>query len=96
MASAAAVLAMDGAICREATIALGAVAPVPMVADAAGKVLVGNELTEASLDEAADLASAATSPIDDIRATREYRLELVKVLTRRVLRRAKERAGWTA
>jgi carbon-monoxide dehydrogenase medium subunit len=92
MAAAAAVVEMDGATCRAATIALGAVAPVPIVAEAAGQALAGRELTEAHLEEAAELASAATTPIDDIRATREYRLELVKVLTRRVLRKAGERA----
>jgi carbon-monoxide dehydrogenase medium subunit len=94
MASTAAVLVMDGETCREAAIALGAVAPVPIVAAAAGEALVGKKLTEESLDEAADLASEASSPIDDIRATREYRLELVRVLTRRVLRRAVERVQW--
>jgi carbon-monoxide dehydrogenase medium subunit len=95
MASAAAVVTMDGTICREAAVSLGAVAPVPILADAAGEALAGRELTESSLDEAADLASSATSPIDDIRATKAYRLELVKVLTRRVLRKAEERAAWT-
>jgi carbon-monoxide dehydrogenase medium subunit len=95
MASAAAVVVMEGKTCRQATIALGAVAPVPLVAEAAGTALVGRQLDEASLDEAADLASTASSPIDDIRATREYRLELVRVLTRRVLRKAEERASCT-
>lgn len=92
MASTAAVVVMDGTICREATIALGAVAPVPLVAENAGAALVGKELTAARLNEAADLASAAASPIDDIRATKAYRLELVRVLTRRVLKTAEERA----
>ena len=37
------------------------------------------------LREAGELASRGGPPIDDLRATKEYRLELVKVLTRRVL-----------
>ena len=40
----------------------------------------------------ADLGVGLIEPIDDIRATKEYRLELVKVLTRRVLRAAEARA----
>ena len=93
MASAATVVVMDGTLCREATVALGAVAPIPIVAKEAGDAVVGRELTEETLNEAADLAAAAASPIDDIRATKEYRLELVKVLTRRVLLAAEARAS---
>jgi len=92
MASAATVVVMDGEVCRQATVALGAVAPIPIVAREAGDAVVGRELTEETLNEAAELAAAAARPIDDIRATRAYRLELVKVLTRRVLLAAKARA----
>ena len=92
MASAATVLVMDGKVCREATVALGAVAPIPIVAKEAGDAVVGRELTEDVLDDAAERAAAAATPIDDIRATKEYRLELVRVLTRRVLLAAEERA----
>jgi len=92
MASAAAVVVMDGKVCSKVAVALGAVAPIPIVAKEAGDALVGRELTEEVLDEAAERAAAAATPIDDIRATKEYRLELVKVLTRRVLLAAKARA----
>jgi len=92
MASAAAVVVMDGKVCREATVALGAVAPTPIVATAAGEAVVGRELTEEVLGEAGKRAAEAAVPIDDIRATKEYRLELVKVLTRRVLIAAAARA----
>jgi len=92
MASAAAVVVMDGTKCREATVALGAVAPVPIVATAAGAAAAGTELSEDVLREAGERAAEAAVPIDDLRATKEYRLELVKVLTRRVLAAAAERA----
>jgi len=92
MASAATVVVMDGKVCRQATVALGAVAPIPIVAKEAGDAVVGRELTEETLNQAAELAAAAAKPIDDIRATKEYRLELVKVLTRRVLLAAEARA----
>ena len=92
MASAATVVVMDGKLCRQATVALGAVAPIPIFVGEAGDALIGKELTDEILKEAAELAASAASPIDDIRATKEYRLELVKVLTRRVLRAAETRA----
>jgi len=92
MASAAAVVVMDGATCREAMVALGAVAPTPIVANAAGEAVAGKELTEEVLREAGERAAEAAVPIDDLRASKEYRLELVKVLTRRVLQAAAERA----
>lgn len=95
MAAAAAVVVMDGTTCREAAIALGAVAPTPILATAAGEAVTGKELSEDVLREAGEVASAAAMPIDDLRATKEYRLELVKVLTRRVLVAAAGRVGWS-
>ncbi len=92
MAAVAAVVVMDGEICRKATVALGAVAPTPILATAAGEAVVGKILSEDVLREAGERAAEAAVPIDDLRASKEYRLELVKVLTRRVLAAAAERA----
>jgi carbon-monoxide dehydrogenase medium subunit len=92
MAAVAAVLVMDGKICRQASVALGAVAPTPIMATAAGEAVAGRELTDETLAEAGERAAETAVPIDDLRATKEYRLELVKVLTRRVLQAAADRA----
>jgi carbon-monoxide dehydrogenase medium subunit len=92
MAAAAAVVAMDGEVCRSAALALGAVAPTPVLAVTAAEVLAGSELTEEILAEAGERAAEEANPIDDIRASREYRLELIRILTRRVVRTAAERA----
>lgn len=92
LASAAAVVRMEGELCQEASLALGAVAPTPIVAARVAELLAGKELTASLLEEAGELASAESRPIDDLRSTREYRLELVKVLARRALGRAAERA----
>jgi carbon-monoxide dehydrogenase medium subunit len=81
----------DG-VCTRARIALGAVAPVPMRASAAEARLEGEVVTPALIDEAADLAVPACSPISDQRGSAEYRLHLVRVLTRRTLTTAYERA----
>ena len=93
IAGAAAVVQMDGATCREAIIALGAVAPTPIVAARAGLFLAGKQLSDEVLAEAGELASSAAQPIDDLRGGKRYRYELVKVLTRRVVMTAAERAG---
>jgi CO/xanthine dehydrogenase FAD-binding subunit len=76
--------------CRGVRIALGAVAPVVLRATAAERVLEGRTPTAKLIDEAADAAVDATSPIDDIRASADYRRHSVRVLTRRLLTRAWE------
>ena len=93
IASAAAVVTMEAEVCRRAAVALGAVAPIPLLAAGVGESLAGRKLSVEMLEEAGELAAAAARPIDDLRATRAYRIELVKVLTRRALAVAAERAG---
>ncbi len=68
-----------------AAIALGAVAPVVVRAAAAEVALVGRPLHEGIADAAA-LARTACAPIDDIRATADYRLAMVETLVARALR----------
>jgi CO/xanthine dehydrogenase FAD-binding subunit len=93
IASAAAVVTMDGEICRSAAVALGAVAPTPLYVSAVGEYLAGKELSAEVLEKAGALASAAAKPIDDLRASKAYRHEVVKVLTRRAIVKAAERAN---
>lgn len=80
-----------------ATIALGAVTPVVTRAGAAEVFLAGKPLTDETIVEAARLAVSAASPIDDIRASAEYRRAMVEALTARLLgqlRDGTERQGW--
>ena len=78
--------------CTAARIALGAVAPTPVRAVAAEQSLVGQELTPERIEAAATLAVEAARPISDQRGSVEYRRHLVRVLTRRTLTTALERA----
>ncbi len=71
---------------RRARIALGSVAATIVRAADAEAYLAGQQLTPAVIEQAALLAQAAARPIDDIRASAEYRLEMVKVVTARILR----------
>lgn len=79
-----------------AAISLGAVAPVVVRASAAEVALVGRPLAEGIADAAA-LARGACSPIDDVRATAEYRTAMVETLVARALRQVadgRSRTGW--
>jgi NADPH-dependent glutamate synthase beta subunit-like oxidoreductase len=77
----ASLLAMDGATVQRARIALGAVAPVPLRAEAAEKFLAGKELSEENAEAAAALAVSAAQPL----AKNGYKREIVKALVRRAL-----------
>ena len=76
-----------------ARIALGAVAPTPLLASSAGAFLSGKEITHENVKEAARLAQAIAKPITDLRGTAEHRKHLVAVLVERTLDKAIERAG---
>jgi carbon-monoxide dehydrogenase medium subunit len=67
-------------------IALGAVGPKPFRARKAEKVLIGRPPEDQFIWEAAGVAVEECSPISDIRASKEYRIELVKELTFRAIK----------
>jgi aerobic carbon-monoxide dehydrogenase medium subunit len=71
--------------CAKARIALAAVAPTPIRAEAAEEVLVGQPLTAERIERAAALAADATRPISDQRGSADFRRHLARVLTRRTL-----------
>lgn len=85
LVNSACLLTTDGDKCTEARIGLGAVAPVPMRAEKAEALLVGQVLNEKTIRQAATAAAAECRPIDDIRAKAEYRRELVQSLVTRAL-----------
>jgi carbon-monoxide dehydrogenase medium subunit len=90
VANAAVTLALDGQISRHVRIAIGSVAETVLRAEAAERLLLGRELDDALITEAADLAAAASAPIGDLRASREYRLHITHVLVKRLLRQVLE------
>ena len=75
-----------------ARIAIGSVAPTPVFVKQGGDLLAGKEANEASIEEAAEAAKGAASPITDMRGTIAQRTHLVGVLTKRALRSAISRA----
>lgn len=82
----AVIMALEsGGVCRDVKIVLGAVAPTPMRAKKAEEVLRGKKVEPALIEEAARVASGEAQPITDVRASAEYRREMVKVFTRRAI-----------
>jgi len=72
-------------VCSSVRIALGAVAPIVLRATAAEALLEGQRLSSALVDEAGRKAAEECSPIDDIRASADYRRHTVHMLTRRLV-----------
>jgi carbon-monoxide dehydrogenase medium subunit len=86
-------LALDAqGVCTHARVALGAVAPTPLLVADAAKALIGTRVDDAALKALAAAASAACSPIDDKRGTIAYRIKVAGVLARRAAGIAYERA----
>ncbi|MCH7796524.1 MAG: FAD binding domain-containing protein [Proteobacteria bacterium] len=81
-------LAAEDGKCGTARIALGAVAPIVKRATAAEAMLCGQALTPELIDAAARQAVDDVDPIDDIRASAEYRRHCVHALTRRLVTQA--------
>ena len=94
LTNAAAYLALDtdGSI-KTARIFLGSVAPTPLRAPSAEKVLIGEKPSEALFERAGEAAAGDSKPIDDFRASADYKRAMVAVLTKRALNVAFQEAN---
>ena len=82
--AAAVVTDADDGTVADLVVALGSVGPTIEVVPTATGIAAGRPLTEAA-PEVAAAARAAVTPIDDLRATAEYRRHTVEVVVRRAL-----------
>jgi carbon-monoxide dehydrogenase medium subunit len=73
---------------KELRIVLGVVAPTPIRARDAEQMIVGQVPGEELLTSAAEVCAKASKPIDDFRASAEYRREMLKVLFERAFNEA--------
>jgi carbon-monoxide dehydrogenase medium subunit len=85
-------LESDKVTCKDANIVMSAVAPVPFKARKAGELLIGKKINDDLIAEAAQLASEETNPTSDVHASAEFRREIAKVLVRRAVKEAFEKA----
>jgi CO/xanthine dehydrogenase FAD-binding subunit len=89
---AAALVTIDEGKVRDARIALTAVAPTIVRARTAEAVLRSSDATRDAFAAAGRAAADATTPIDDVRASAEYRRAMIAVVVGRVLEAAAARA----
>jgi carbon-monoxide dehydrogenase medium subunit len=83
---------MNGDTCTAARIGLTNVSPIPMRATNAEQALVGKVVTDAVLEAVGQAAAAECDPSADLRGSVEYKRDLIRVLTKRAIRQAIERA----
>jgi carbon-monoxide dehydrogenase medium subunit len=67
-------------------LALASVAPVPLVVEEAGEILGQNPVAAETLEQAAEAAMQASSPIDDVRGSAQYRKYMVRNLSLKALK----------
>ncbi|MDD4170438.1 MAG: xanthine dehydrogenase family protein subunit M [Desulfotomaculaceae bacterium] len=79
------VLEDDARTVKTLKLVMGSVSPKPLVSTEVPAILTGREFNSELVEKAARAASGEAKPISDIRASAEYRRELVAVLTRRLL-----------
>jgi len=91
-ASVGAMVVMNGRKVNNAMIFIGACAPIPMRAPKAEKIVINKIFTEKLADRAGITASKEALPITDVRATEDYRITIVAVLTKRALVLAHKRS----
>lgn len=82
----------DNKICREVAIVLGAVAPYPYKAREAENLLIGEELDDQIIKEAAALAVGEIKPVPEPFCTPKYKKRLLKALTERAIKEAYQEA----
>ncbi len=77
----------DGPI-KAARVVMGSVGPTPLFSPAAERTLLGEKPSEALFLAAGEAAAMDSRPIDDFRASADYKRAMVKELTRRALAQA--------
>lgn len=79
-------------VVSECRVAMGSVAPTVVRARDAEKILRDREITNELVDEVAAVAADAARPISDVRASAQYRLDMIRVLCRQATQAALARA----
>lgn len=96
LAAVAAVITRRNGGIEDVRLGVAGVAAVPLRPSEAESILRGSELSDQTLDAAAEAVDAAIQPTGDIHGSEDFRRNAAKVLTKRALRRAFERAGGSA
>lgn len=91
IASVAVSLKLCGEDIEDIRIALGGAGPVPLRPLSAESYLKGKKATDENIIKAGELAASDSNPRSSSRASREYRLSIIPVITKRAILKAIER-----
>jgi len=78
-------LKIDEQVITGARVALGAVGPRVMRVENAEQFLIGRPVDSPGVDDIVSASVEAATPIDDFRATRDYRVRMIEVGIRRIM-----------
>jgi carbon-monoxide dehydrogenase medium subunit len=92
-AGCAVVMRQSGGVVSHVRIALTNVAPTALRAEAAEAALMGQPLNAATLQAAADAASAICDPAEDLRGDIEYKTAMAGAMVKRALSKAWQRCS---
>jgi carbon-monoxide dehydrogenase medium subunit len=85
-------LTVDGkGVCKSVGIGLTNVNPTPLRASRSEQALLGKQVNDETIGQAAIFASEDCSPSSDLRGSEEYKRAMVAVLVKRMIRKAMER-----
>jgi xanthine dehydrogenase FAD-binding subunit len=84
---------LDGDKIAELRLAFSVAAPTPLRCKTAEKAALGQPLSEETLKAITNEVAKDVNPRNSWRATKEFRLHIIRTLTQRVVRQAIERAG---
>lgn len=90
-ASVALVLGMDGDACSHIAVAVGACGPTPVRLRAAEQALIGGGLGEAEVETLATALAEALDPVDDVRASADYRRRVAPRMVKQAIKQAKQK-----
>ncbi len=73
---------------KDVKMVMGSVAPKPLISEKAPKILIGKELNDDLIQELVEAAQSEAKPITDIRATAEYRRDVIGALAKNLTKKA--------
>ena len=82
--------------CADLRVVVGAVAHKPQEVTEAEELAVGNDLNDGLIGEIADGYAESIEPLDDLRGSKWYRTEMIRVFVRRSIEQALTTGGGSA
>jgi len=85
-------ITVDGDKIADVKLVMGSVSPRPLISEAVPALLKGQVLTEELIQKVGEAAQGEAKPISDVRASAEYRRDVVGALARRLTKEAYDAA----